>query len=71
MIDTAGSAFPVIRNGYGLDSRGMTLRDYFSAKAMQGILSADQSQILDSAKVAAWAYHQADAMIAARGKSND
>lgn len=45
---------------------GMSLRDYFAAKAMQGWTSnplPDDSSIQD---VAAWAYRQADAMLAAR-----
>lgn len=36
-----GPAFPMgyHRDGNGADHRGMTLRDYFAAKAMQGLLS--------------------------------
>ena len=46
------------------NSRGMTLRDYFAAKAMQGIL-ADPStpEIMD---IAGAAYEVADAMLKAR-----
>jgi hypothetical protein len=46
----------------------MTLRDYFAAKAMQGWTAnplPNDSSIQD---VAAWAYRQADAMLAARTK---
>jgi hypothetical protein len=34
---TGGPAFPV--NGYSPDFNGMTLRDYFAAKAMNGYIS--------------------------------
>ncbi|QLG90420.1 hypothetical protein HZF02_26695 [Pseudomonas yamanorum] len=47
-------------------AQGMSLRDYFAAKAMQGWTSnplPNDSSIQD---VAAWAYRQADAMLAAR-----
>jgi len=41
---------------------GMTLRDYFAAKAMQGTIPAhDEVQ-----SIAKWAYHVADAMLKAR-----
>lgn len=47
---------------------GMSLRDYFAAKAMQGWSAnpiPEDSSIQD---VAAWAYRQADAMLAERAK---
>lgn len=45
---------------------GMTLRDYFAAKAMQGALAAgDESS---TTGLAAWAYNMADAMLDARSK---
>lgn len=49
-------------------AEGMTLRDYFAAKAMQGMFAADtdESFILIEDK-AAVAYEMADAMLAARG----
>ena len=52
---------------------GMTLRDYFAAKAMQGIFASntehdhEDSHIFDA--VAEAAYLQADAMLAAREKA--
>lgn len=48
-------------------SDGMTLRDYFAAKAMQGMFAADtdESFMLIEEK-AAEAYAMADAMLAAR-----
>lgn len=47
---------------------GMSLRDYFAAKAMQGIFSAsaDMEDYPNRERVAAMAYAQADAMLAAR-----
>lgn len=57
-------------------AKGMTLRDYFAAKAMQGLMSgrwkADMHGILydayraDADKWAESAYHFADAMMKAR-----
>ena len=52
---------------------GMTLRDYFAAKAMQGIFASnaehdhEDEHIFDA--VAEAAYKQADAMLAAREKA--
>ena len=49
---------------------GMTLRDYFAAKAMQGKLaSGNLPKTLPDADLAEWVYDLADAMIAARDKS--
>ena len=64
-MNTGGSAFPVHPNvNLDLDKRwcGMTLRDYFAAKAMQGILFEG----LDPAETAKHAYEMADAMLKAR-----
>lgn len=44
---------------------GMTLRDYFAAKAMQGELSKDGGYETPS-KIAKYAYEIADAMLEAR-----
>jgi len=48
-----------------MPDRGMTLRDYFAAKAMQGIVS-DPNVTVGWEKTAAWAYSMADAMMEAR-----
>lgn len=58
-----GPAFPV--NGPNGDHPGMSLRDYFSAKAMQGIL-ADHEVTSQWPVIAKCAYAMADAMLAAR-----
>lgn len=67
-----GPAFPVSRDieadysASGWGSVGMTLRDYFAAKAMQGEM-ANPNVSQDAKNRAAWAYEVADAMLAARG----
>jgi len=66
-MNTGGPAFPYEeRNGDGLPVRdyfGMTLRDYFAAKAMEGKLSAGATGYDD---IALHAYKYADAMLKAR-----
>lgn len=71
--DTSGPAFPVtLPSGESyqghLPHDGMTLRDYFAAKAMQGWSANPIPQDSSIQEVAEWAYRQADAMIAARVK---
>jgi len=47
---------------------GMTLRDYFAAKAMQGFCASpiEEAWGADANVIAQWAYTQADAMLVAR-----
>ena len=62
------AAFPCLeRGGSGLEltDAGMTLRDYFAAKAMQGLLS-DPNIKASTKEFAAQAYAPADAMLKAR-----
>lgn len=62
-------AFPLHNHGaqtLGLHVTGMTLRDYFAAKAMQGLLSSDVNAPLET--FAKQSYKVADAMLAAREK---
>ena len=59
-IETGGPAFP----GYG--EPGMTLRDYFAAKAMQGLLASNVQDVMP--EFAKRAYEMADAMMKARGE---
>ncbi len=63
--NTGGSAFPT---GTGVTpyNPGMTLRDYFAAKAMQGMM-VDGIHENDFAWASAQAYKLADAMLKARG----
>lgn len=62
-------AFPV-QDAYSMSTdRGMTLRDYFAAKAMQGMLSACTGwSESDQERLAKCSYKMADAMIKARDK---
>ena len=66
MNDTGGPAFPHSR--LGSDADGMTLRDYFAAKAMQAHLTHDGSDDVNEIGVAKWAYEMADAMLKARNQ---
>jgi hypothetical protein len=63
MINDGGPAFP--RTGWPNET-GMTLRDYFAAKAMQALIPSGQT--VDSMKYAESAYAVADAMLKARGE---
>jgi len=68
---TGGPAFPTdnyaaivpMSTGY---SEGMTLRDYFAAKAMQGMYASEYFPTGVMADTAAEAYKMADAMLKAR-----
>ena len=67
-----GPAFPRMShtNCHGillLEEDGMTLRDYFAAKAMQG-LSACEEHDMTHEDAAVWAYRRADEMLKAREK---
>jgi len=66
--ETGGSAFPQcsynMTGGYDITG-GMTLRDYFAAKAMQAILSDPNFSSPDD-KLAEASYWVADAMLEAR-----
>jgi len=61
------AAFPLHNHGtqtLGMHFTGMTLRDYFAAKAMQGFLTGDYD--LYAHEVVQRAYEMADAMMKAR-----
>ena len=79
MKDTSGPAFPTVM--IGKPEGGMTLRDYFAAKAMQGYISgvlsnvematktlqaADRKGITSEEYFALKSYDVADAMLRAR-----
>ena len=61
-------AFPVSTDNYHYE--GMTLRDYFAAKAMEGHVAARHGdyELFKPEGVAAWAYVMADAMLKEREK---
>jgi len=56
-------------NDEWVTSQGMSLRDYFAAKAMQGFMANKSNPMrFDPDNDAKWAYTIADAMLAAREK---
>lgn len=64
--NTGGPAYPSPRwEGWGSPQEGMTLRDYFAANAMQGMM-VDGIHENDFAWASAQAYKVADAMLKAR-----
>ena len=62
-------AYPYCGVGDELNySKGMTLRDYFAAKAMQGLVAQSNESAMgsDLGIGSKWAYLMADAMLEAR-----
>jgi hypothetical protein len=63
-------AFPIHNTGHGAPfDEGMTLRDYFAAKAMQGFISYASNKgiyVPPDKELAASSYQLADAMMAYR-----
>jgi len=67
--ETGGPAFPNPRwEGWGSPQEGMTLRDYFAAKAMQALLTSETKFSSDLMMYAGAAYDVADAMLQERNK---
>ena len=75
--NTGGPAFPAGERFEGVDGwqtePGMTLRDYFAAKAMQALIARESSGAFnfeaypnDPWRVALWAYDVADQMLKVR-----
>ena len=66
--NTGGPAFPCTEaNGANSGDVGMTLRDYFAAKAMQGMcVGAPVPQKGELKLIATRSYEMADAMLEAR-----
>ena len=62
--NTGGPAFS---NSRYAEVFGMTLRDYFAAKAMHASMTADPANEAEADSHARWAYVMADAMLKARG----
>ena len=74
-IETGGPAFPVQYSNEAdgptvMPHVGMTLRDYFAAKAMQGFLTAEYASTYRPEAWAKDAYGMADAMLKAREVKN-
>ena len=74
-METGGPAFPANHFDMAESEHGMTLRDYFAAKAMQAMLSAYPCQAIgdieggiqaDWHDLASDAYEMANAMMKAR-----
>lgn len=76
--DTGGLAFPLVGSLMEVQESGMTLRDYFAAKALQGVL-ANPSGVVQANSSCGWSlcnctfddvaefsYQLADAMLKAR-----
>lgn len=72
--ETGGPAFPqgndrVVSARSIVDSQGMTLRDYFAAKAMQAVIAnamCSEKEAVFYDEVSAISYEVADAMLKAR-----
>jgi hypothetical protein len=65
--NTGGPAFPiVIEHEKYVHAEGMTLRDYFAAKALQGMLAENGGGAVRNETLAEFAYDIADAMLKAR-----
>ena len=67
MNDNGGPAFPQPNRSIAPEivGRGMTLRDYFAAKALQGML-ADSKLQMSHKNYSNFAYELADAMLESR-----
>ena len=62
-FDSGGPAFPSKTDGFYF--HGMTMRDYFAAKALQTFVGREDTTFATDARQA---YEAADAMLEARGK---
>lgn len=64
------NAFPIIEQHGDLATwstyDGMTLRDYFAAKAMQGSVICEGPEFPNPESIAKWSYAVADAMLKQR-----
>ena len=72
-LSDGGPAFPVFPEtggGHASAFQGMTLRDYFAAKAMQGLITSRHTDYengwYNEERLANSAYNMADAMLKAR-----
>jgi hypothetical protein len=68
--EDGGPAFPFVETDLVCGTRfdpGMSLRDYFAAKAMAAMLSIEQVHLdHGETEIAVWSYQQADAMLKIR-----
>jgi hypothetical protein len=63
-MDKTSTAFPWTHDD--ITCTGMTLRDYFAAKAMQGFLADGAAPDVSKETISIMAYAMADAMLKAR-----
>lgn len=73
VIDNGGAAFPIVGQLYDIHEVGITMRDYFAARAMEALLSRLPRSITpqECIVVAEDAYFMADHMLKARQVKND
>ena len=62
-------AFPRSGNECEVSEPGMTLRDYFAGQALNGVLAGAEN--IRPVEMSEFCYKMADAMLKARGDSND
>ena len=69
-LKDGGPAFPLQSIGphFPAGYAGMTLRDYFAAKALAGILANTSDKCASTSTIASCCYELADAMLEARGQ---
>ena len=69
-METGGPAFPANHFDMAEGEHGMTLRDYFAAKAMQGLLAGllANGMDLEWENISVNSYREADAMLKTRGQ---
>ena len=68
VIMSGGPAFPSHGSMGEVTHEGMTLRDYFAAKWLQGFIANPSLDDVDPARAARNAYRMADAMLKARSE---
>lgn len=72
-IEDGGAAFPAFARWSDGHMKyvetGMTMRDYFAAKAMVRIMSYDKDGVMSPESLASASYRLADAMLRAREQS--
>ena len=74
MSGNGGPAYPVkYQDGAGgyEQADGISIRDYFAAAAMQGLMAYPIPASPTPDVIAEWAYEQADAMLAARERKEE
>lgn len=69
IYEPAFPALPISRDFNGellYQAKGLTIRDYFAAKVLQGVLASDNLKTVNFLKIASDSYAMADAMLKAR-----